>query len=138
MQKADICRLAVLLGLTLLCATSYFWGSTKPALVPLYLDRENKQGLRFQPRVDIFCHRQENNAEACVGDCDDVRASVATCHKAVKRVYGQMSSACRSELYEVATSCSDTESNVCTTAQQTLEKCVAPFDKQLRSAARGF
>ena len=55
-----------------------------------------------------------------------------------KRVYGQMSSACRSELYEVATSCSDTESNVCTTAQQTLEKCVAPFDKQLRSAARGF
>lgn len=38
---------------------------------------------RFQPRVDIFCHRQENNAEACVGDCDDVRASVATCHKAV-------------------------------------------------------
>ena len=53
-------------------------------------------------------------------------------------MYGQMSSACRSELYEVATSCSDTESNVCTTAQQTLEKCVAPFDKQLRSAARGF
>lgn len=107
MDRPDVVRFVMLLGLCLVCATSYLWRKTTPTYLPPSMDPDNRQNIKLRPNVNLLCGPSFSALKACIEspdnnrNCDDHETAAKHCSDAVKTAYSTVTSMCRMEVYEL-------------------------------------